>query len=214
MDKISSTKPWLIFGAGKGIGRYLTDIALKQKRPITALIRNEQQAIELCSIGVNVIQGDACDSRSIEKAIEHAGENPIVFSTIGGGNSDHYGNIAIIDALEKAQISRMLLVTSIGCGDSWHTLSPRAKSLFGQSVRLKSLAESYLQTSTLDFTIVRPGGLTNQAGTGHCQRYQGEIHGMVSREDVALQLAHMAEDKEAYYQIYALVDPELKLHWN
>ncbi|MBC8954171.1 SDR family oxidoreductase [Xenorhabdus sp. PB62.4] len=207
-------KPWLIFGAGKGVGRHLVTIALEQNRPVTALIRNDQQALELNTAGVNVIHGDACDKKSIEKAISQAGENPIIFSTIGGGDADHYGNIAIIDVLEQAKISRMLLVTSIGCGDSWKTLSPRAKSLFGQSVRHKSLAESYLQTSTLDFTIIRPGGLTDQSGTGHCQRYQEEVHGMVSREDVAKQLAQMAEDEQTYYQIYALVDPELKPHWN
>ncbi|CDG20963.1 conserved protein of unknown function [Xenorhabdus poinarii G6] len=206
-------KPWLIFGAGKGVGRHLVTIALKQNRPVTALIRHTQQAIELSELGVNVIRGDACDKKSIEKAVTLAGENPIVFSTIGGGDADHHGNMAIIDALEQAQISRLLLVTSIGCGESWKTLSARAKSLFGQSVRHKSLAESYLQTSTLDFTIVRPGGLTDQPGTGHCKRYQEEIHGMVSREDVAKQLAQMAEDEQTYDQIYALVDPALKPHW-
>ncbi|MDC9589632.1 SDR family oxidoreductase [Xenorhabdus sp. XENO-10] len=205
-------KPWLIFGAGKGVGRHLVTIALKQNRPVIALIRNAQQAVELSAIGVNVIHGDACDRISIEKTIAQAGENPVVFSTIGGGDADHYGNIAIIDALEQAQISRLLLVTSIGCGESWKTLSARAKSLFGQSVRHKSLAESYLQTSTLDFTIVRPGGLTDQSGTGHCKLYQEEIHGMVSREDVAKQLAQLSEDEQTYYQIYALVDPELKPH--
>ncbi|CEE90232.1 conserved hypothetical protein [Xenorhabdus nematophila str. Anatoliense] len=207
-------KPWLIFGAGKGVGHHLVTIGLNQNRSITALIRNEQQAEELSALGVNVIHGDACDKSTIEAAITKTGENPVVFSTIGEGNADHYGNIAIIDALEKTQISRMLLVTSIGCGESWKTLSPRAKSLFGQSVRHKSLAESYLQTSTLDFTIIRPGGLTDQPGTGNCQRYQNEIHGMVSRKDVAEQLAQMAEDEQTYYQIYALVDPELKPHWN
>ncbi len=206
-------KPWLIFGAGKGVGRHLVTIALKQNRPVTALIRHAQQAIELGELGVNVIRGDACDKKSIEKAVTLTGENPIVFSTIGGGDADHHGNMAIIDALEQAQISRLLLVTSIGCGESWKTLSARAKSLFGQSVRHKSLAESYLQTSTLHFTIVRPGGLTDQPGTGHCKRYQEEIHGMVSREDVAKQLAQMAEDEQTYYQIYALVDPALKPHW-
>ncbi|KLU16531.1 MULTISPECIES: SDR family oxidoreductase [Xenorhabdus] len=207
-------KPWLIFGAGKGVGRHLVTIALQQNRPVTALIRNPQQAAELSAAGVNVIHGDACDRKSIEKAIAQAGENPIVFSTIGGGNSDHHGNMAIIDALEQAQITRMLLVTSIGCGESWKTLSARAKSLFGQSVRHKSLAESYLQTSTLNFTIIRPGGLTDQSGTGHCKRYQVEVHGMVNREDVAEQLAQMAEDERTYYQTYALIDPELKPYWN
>ncbi|MBD2781212.1 SDR family oxidoreductase [Xenorhabdus szentirmaii] len=207
-------KPWLIFGAGKGVGRHLITIAQEQNRPVTALIRNEQQAIELSSMGINVVRGDACNKKDIETAVTQAGKNPIVFSTIGGGNADHYGNMAIIDTLEQAQISRLLLVTSIGCGENWKTLSPRAKSLFGQSVRHKSLAESYLQTSTLNFTIIRPGGLTEQAGTGHCQRYQSEIHGIVSRKDVAEQLAQMAEDEQTYHQIYALVDPELKPHWS
>ncbi|WP_350304775.1 NAD(P)-binding oxidoreductase [Photorhabdus viridis] len=206
-------KPWLIFGAGSGIGRHLVTIALQQKRPITALIRNSQQAFELSALGVKVIHGDACDVINVEKAALSAGSEAIVFSTIGGIDSDLFGNMTIIDAIEKTGITRMLLVTSIGCGESWKTLSPRAKSLFGQSVRRKSMAESYLQTSSLNYTIIRPGGLTDKPGTGHCQRYQHEMHGVVSRKDVAHQLAIMAEEESSYQQIYALIDPELKPDW-
>ncbi|KAA1188631.1 NAD(P)-binding oxidoreductase [Photorhabdus heterorhabditis] len=206
-------KPWLIFGAGNGIGRHLVAIALQQKRPVIALIRNSQQACELSNLGVRVIQGDACDAESVEKAVQNAGSKAIVFSTIGGVDSDLLGNMTIIDAIEKAGIIRMLLVTSIGCGESWKTLSPRAKSLFGQSVRRKSMAESYLQTSSLNYTIIRPGGLTDKPGTGHCQRYQNDIHGVVSRKDVAHELAVIAEEESSYQQIYALVDPELKPDW-
>ncbi|ETS30287.1 hypothetical protein BB987_00155 [Photorhabdus temperata] len=206
-------KPWLIFGAGSGIGRHLVTIALQQKRPITALIRNSQQAFELNALGVKVIQGDACDAINVEKAVQDAGSEAVVFSTIGGVDSDLFGNMTIINTIEKTGITRMLLVTSIGCGEGWKTLSPRAKSLFGQSVRRKSMAESYLQTSSLNYTIIRPGGLTDKPGTGHCQRYQNDIHGVVSRKDVAHQLAIMAEEESSYQQIYALVDPELKPDW-
>ncbi|MCG3470639.1 SDR family oxidoreductase [Xenorhabdus bovienii] len=87
-------KSWLIFGAGRGVGRHLATMALQQNRPVTALVRNVQQAVELSTMGANVIHGDACDKKSIEKAIAQAGENPIVFSTIGGGNADHHGNMA------------------------------------------------------------------------------------------------------------------------
>ncbi|MCC8374798.1 MULTISPECIES: NAD(P)-binding oxidoreductase [Photorhabdus] len=206
-------KPWLIFGAGSGVGRHLVTVALQQKRPVIALIRNFQQATELSALGVKVIQGDACNAEDVEKTVQHVSSEAIVFSTIGGIDSDLFGNMTIIDAIEKTGITRMLLVTSIGCSEGWKTLSPRAKSLFGQSVRLKSMAESYLQTSSLNYTIIRPGGLTDKPGTGHCQRYQHEIHGAVSRQDVAHQLATMAEEESSYQQIYTLVDPELKPDW-
>ena len=103
----------------------------------------------------------------------------------------------------------MLLVTSIGCGDSWPTLSPAARAAFGQAVREKSLAESWLQTSNLTYTLIRPGGLLDQPATGKAICLQTEAHGLVTREDVAIHLSQMIEDPTTYHQIYALVDPGL-----
>lgn len=105
----------------------------------------------------------------------------------------------------------MILVTSLGCGDSWPFLSSRAKAAFGQAVREKSLAESWLQTSRLDYAILRPGGLLNGAATGQAQRIQAqECHGFVMRADVAKHIHELATAPALNNQIYSLVEPGLK----
>ncbi len=88
--------------------------------------------------------------------------------------------------MELAGLKRLLLVTSLGCGDSWQYLPQRARAAFGHEVRLKSLAESWLQTSALEWTILRPAGLQDGEATGQAVLSQGEeVHGLVRRADVA-----------------------------
>lgn len=208
-------KPWLIFGAGHGVGAHLLSLAnqhataASNPRSVTLLIRNPQQAETLRSQGLTVVCGDACDPASVLEACQLAGPEAAIISTLGSRSADYQGNRLIIDTAEKTGIKRMLLVTSIGCGDSWPTLSPAARAAFGQAVREKSLAESWLQTSGLVYTLVRPGGLIDQPATDNAVCLQAEAHGLVTREDVARHLSKMIEDTATYHQIYALIDPEL-----
>ena len=105
----------------------------------------------------------------------------------------------------------MILVTSLGCGDSWPFLSERAKAAFGQAVREKTLAESWLQTSQLDYAILRPGGLLDGAATGKAQRIQNqECHGFVNRADVAAHIHELANAPALNHQVYSLIEPDLK----
>ena len=203
--------PWLIFGAGgTGVGALTADIALQQQRPVYALVRNPQAAERLREQGVQVVIGDACDVDRVKEVCTLAGKHAQVISTLGG-LAEYLANRTIIDTAEGTGMTRMILVTSLGCGDSWTWLSERAKAAFGQAVREKSLAESWLQTSTLDFAIIRPGGLLNGAPTGKAERTQGvEVHGLVMRADVAAHVAELAGQPTLNKQVYSLVEPGLK----
>lgn len=203
--------PWLIFGAGgSGVGALTVDRALAEQRPVFAVVRNPEAAERLQAKGVQVLIGDACDAQCVAKACEAAGATATVISTIGGAH-DYLAHRTMIDEAEKAGISRMILVTSLGCGDSWAYLSPRARAAFGQAVREKTLAESWLQTSTLDYAILRPGGLLNGEATGKAQRFQHqEVHGFVQRADVAAHIQALANAPALNQQVYSLVEPELK----
>ncbi|ATF94609.1 SDR family oxidoreductase [Cedecea neteri] len=203
--------PWLIFGAGgKGVGALTAKLALAENRPVVALVRNEEAAAKLREAGAQVIIGDACDSDAVTEACRLAGKETTVISTMGGAQ-DYLAHRTVIDCAEKAGISRMVLVTSLGCGESWAYLSDRAKAGFGQAVREKSLAESWLQTSILAFAIVRPGGLLHGEPTGKAVLSQApEIHGMVMRADVAAHVAELAKAPHLNGQVYGLVEPGLK----
>lgn len=199
----------LIFGAGSGVGAELVALTA-QERPVVTLIRNAEQAQTLRALGVTVIDGDALDPADVLQACEMAGSAAQIVSTLGGKLADYTANRLIIDTAEQAGIRHMLLVTSIGCGDSWPTLSTRAKQAFGQAVREKSLAESWLQTSTLDWCILRPGGLMNGDATGKAHLIQTEAHGRVRRSDVALHIQHLLASGEGWGKIFALCDSTLE----
>lgn len=202
---------WLVFGAGgSGVGALVARQALARAERVTALVRNAEAAQRLSQQGVQVVSGDACDAEAVSAACALAGASACVISTMGGAQ-DYPAHRTVIDCAERAGLTRMVLVTSLGCGDSWRFLSPRARAAFGQAVREKSLAESWLQTSTLDFAILRPGGLLNGAASGLAERSQDkEVHGFVMRADVAAHALELAAAPALNRQIYALIQPDLK----
>jgi NmrA-like family. len=120
--------PWLIFGAGgSGVGALMLAHALNERRPVYAVIRKPDVAERLTQQGVTVFTGDACNTELVTLACEAAGANATILSSIGG-TQEYLAHRTVIDAAEKAGLSRMILVTSLGCGDSWRWLSPRARS--------------------------------------------------------------------------------------
>lgn len=205
----------LIFGASRGLGRAFTDQALRQGHRVVALVRSPEMAAELNTLGVEVVRGDALDEAAVAQACLLAGSEAQVVSTLGSFRQaqpvDYQGNRHVIDAMEQAGLKRLLLVTSLGCGDSWQYLPERAREAFGHEVRLKSLAESWLQTSRLSWTILRPAGLQDGEATGRAVLSQGkEVHGLVRRQDVAIQGLQLLTNEQALGQIYAIGEPGLQ----
>ncbi|MGY6040702.1 SDR family oxidoreductase [Aeromonas sp. AE23HZ002T15] len=205
----------LIFGASRGLGRAFTEQALRQGNRVVALVRNADIAAELHALGVEVVQGDALDAAAVAQACLLAGSDTRVVSTLGSFRQtqpvDYQGNRLVIDEMERAGLKRLLLVTSLGCGDSWQYLPERAREAFGHEVRLKSLAESWLQTSSLEWTILRPAGLQDGEATGKAVLSQRqEVHGLVRRQDVALRGLQLLTDQQALGQIYAIGEPGLQ----
>lgn len=110
--------PWLIFGAGgSGTGAKVLELALAEQRPVLAVVRNPQSVAALEAKGVRVFAGDACDAAAVADACHAAGPDALIVSSMGG-TQDYLAHRTVIDAAEKAGIGRMILVTSLGCGDS------------------------------------------------------------------------------------------------
>jgi len=109
----------------------------------------------------------------------------------------------------------MILVTSLGCGDSWVTLSDRAKKVFGFAVREKTLAEVWLQTSCLKYAILRPGGLIDGSATYNAKFYsKQEVHGYVMRSDLASIILDLSDQSDLPNNEYSIVDPDLVVERN
>ncbi|OAN13348.1 flavin reductase [Photobacterium jeanii] len=207
-------KTVVIFGAASGLGAAMVEYFYHQDCKVIAVARNPQKKPKLAELSIESLACDAVDEAQVKQTVAALPSDAWVISTMGSYKAevpvDYIGHRNLINALEANEIKRFLLVTSLGCGDSWQYLSERAKQGFGFVLRDKSLAESWLQTSTLDYTILRPGGLKDGDVTEQGVLSQGvETHGVITRSEVA-RLAHqllVADDSLG--QIYQCVDPNL-----
>lgn len=210
---------WIVFGAGSGVGLELVKKLRASGKSVYALIRSEKYMDNLQEMGVVVVQGDVMsidDVRNIflESKKEYSDSRPIVVSTIGGRpkegeeRSDYKGNLNIIDLAKEFQTERMVLVTSIGCGDMRKNMSESAIRAFGSALLSKTKAEDYLIAQNIPYTIVRPGGLVSKPATGKAELMEGnDIHGMVTREDVADSIVRVLADEKTLGKILCVVDP-------
>jgi len=160
-----------IFGATGNTGLELVKQALEKGHHVTAFVRNpSRMAIEHDRIAL--VTGDAFDPASVAEAIQ--GQDAVVCAL---GSSDlkkttirTEGTANIIKAMKEQGIQRFLVVTSMGTGDSWDTLSLVNKFLY--ATLLKSSREDHeaqeaaVKESELDWTIIRPSGLTDEPRTG------------------------------------------------
>lgn len=205
----------LIFGASRGVGFELIKQALILNHQCIAVVRSQQNADKLNALGIKTLIGDANDAILVAQACTIAGKDSTIISTLGGNQANYHAQINIINQAEKIGISRMLLVTSLGCGNSWSTLSDRAKKAFGFAVREKTLAEVWLQTSTLHYEIFRPGGLVDGKPTHNAKCYdKQEVHGYVMRSDLADIMLEHAKKPILSCGAYSVVDPNLVIERN
>lgn len=209
-------KTLLIFGVSPklGTGYQLSQLAKKHQPNwrCIALVRDADFAQQLAQQGIETVVGDASDPDTVKQLCELAGADTTIVSTLGGATGNYQAQRIIIDSAEQIGIKNMVLVTSLGCGDSWPTLSDRAKQAFGQAVREKSLAEVWLQTSKLNYLILRPGGLVdgNATGQGQCY-YQQEVHGYIHRTELAAIILQKITDGQLDNRAYSVVDPSVTM---
>lgn len=201
-----------IWGASSGLGAAMVDYFYQQNIEVIAIAREPSKNPKLNNKKITTISCDAIDKDQVQTAVLALPENTLNISTMGSFGADipvdYIGHRYLIDALEKSTSQHLLLVTSLGCGESWKYLSERAKMGFGGAVREKTLAEAWLQSSALRYTILRPGGLKDGAATykGELSQYI-EVHGAIHRTEVARLSHELLLNPDNYGKIYQCVDP-------
>ncbi|MCE0495462.1 NAD(P)H-binding protein [Vibrio salinus] len=203
-----------IWGATGALGATMVRYFAGQNFNVIAIARSPDKDNVLTNSGIKTIQCNATDPEDVRMAVSLLPAGTWVVSAMGSFRDDvpvdYIGHRYLIDALESANPDRFLLITSLGCGDSWKYLSEPAKQGFGAIVREKSLAEAWLQSSRLDFTILRPGGLKNGDETHQGQLSQDiEVHGAITRGEVARISHKLLNDETSVGKIYQCVDPNL-----
>lgn len=172
-------------------------IALRLERLLTmrgdtavGLIRNPEQAGDLASNGATAVVIDLEKATVDELAAEVRGADAVVFAAGAGPGSgaarkdtvDRGAAALLADAAELAGVRRYLLVSAMNA-----TTEPPADpdDVFQVYLAAKGQSEADLRRRDLDWTVLRPGALTNDAGSGTVRLARSVPRGRVSRDDVA-----------------------------
>ncbi|CAA7620093.1 NAD(P)H-binding protein [Magnetospirillum sp. SS-4] len=201
----------LLFGARTGTGLELARLARAAGWRVTAMIRPSSAAAELIAMGCAVVEGDALDRARVGQAFSACAYPPVVVSTLGGGpagrTADHLGNAVVIDAARAFAAPRMLLVTSLGCGNSRVHASERLLAAIGDVLLAKTRAEDHLRTSGVPHVVIRPGGLVSDPPTGQGAIYaDARVHGRITRPDLAAVLLPCLTDARVLGRTLSAID--------
>jgi len=162
----------VIFGATGKTGIELVKQAIDKGHHVTAFIRNPDR-LEIEDKNITLVTGDVFDPISVSQAIK--GQDAVICALGSGSDLSKTtvrtaGTNNIIKSMNDHKIKRFIAVSAMGVGESWKNLSLLNKFFF--AVLLKSSREDHeaqeaaIIASDLEWTIVRPSGLTEKPLTG------------------------------------------------
>lgn len=213
----SSIETVLVAGASGGTGRELLDQLRGTDLRVRALTRSAGKVDSLERLGADeVVVGDLLRQADADRAVSGV---DVVLCAVGtrpgpgvlvGELVDGEGVINLIDAASEAGVERFVLESSIGVGDSAAGMPRPFRLLMGRILDAKDRAEAHLRESGLIYTVLRPGGLTNDPPTGEvCVGEGGDsVSGRIPRADVARLMAAAPFTPEAENRTFEVVSRE------
>jgi uncharacterized protein YbjT (DUF2867 family) len=194
----------LVAGANGTTGRIIIEL-LKDSdvyRPI-AMVRKQEQKDRFEKENVSVVLAD------LEQDLNHAVTNAdkVIFAAGSKGKNvigvDQEGAKRLIDASKNAGAKKFIMLSTMGADD------PSVSDTLEDYLRAKQNADNYLKDSGLNYTIVRPGSLTDKEGTGKIQlKEKIENHGSITRADVAETLVKALKDDVKHNQVFEILAGE------
>lgn len=201
----------LVVGANGQIGKHLvTFIQDNDQLEAKAMIRKKEQATYFVERNAETVIVDLEDDiDSIAKAAE--GVDAVVFTAGSGPKTgkdktimvDLDGAVKTIEAAKKAGVKRFIMISSF---DTRREAIQEAPDSFAPYVAAKHYADEWLRATDLDYTIIHPGGLTNEVGTGQIEAGMDVDRGQISREDVAKVIEACLEDKNTIGKEFQIVN--------
>lgn len=201
-----------IVGAHGNIAMLLHPILIERGYQVRGIIRKEEQADELRRLGVEPV---VCDIETMDDISDAVGRvDAVLFAAGAGAGSgaerkwtvDRDGAIKLIVAARKNGITRYVMISAMKLDE------PRGSEVFQVYQKAKAEADEALRKSGLKYTILKPGRLTDDPGTGMVTLGRGLPPGEIPRLDVASTLAHLLENPQTAGLTLDLVSGETPVH--
>ena len=193
-----------IAGGHGQVARRLARRLVERGDTVFGLIRKREHAEDLRADGSEpvLIDLEAAGPEEIAEAIK--GADAVVFAAGAGPGSgaerkltvDRDGAIKLLEAARSAGVQRYVIVSSVGAESP-----PDDDDVFSVYLRAKAEADAAVMASDRDWTVVRPGMLTDDPSTGHALVQTDPIRESVARDDVAAVLAAVLHEPASTRQI-------------
>lgn len=200
----------LVAGSHGQIGQRLVHRLHARGHEVVAMIRSADQADELRDLGAEPVVADV-EGDLGEQLGEVLTDLDAIVYTVGAGPGsgpepkdavDRAGSDKLVDLAERHGIERYVLVSTIGAHDP-----SQASGDFRAYLEAKRAADDRLRASDLTWTIVRPGRLTDDPGTGQVTvRHEPGGSGSVPRDDVAAVLVEVVERDDLGGAVFELFE--------
>lgn len=157
-----------VFGATGGTGLQVIEQALQAGHEVTVLARDPSKLAPLQD-KIRVIAGNILEVPDVAKALEQAEAVICSLGTTSNNPKDvvSSGTKNIIASMKTKNVKRLMVITSLGVGDSKDQVPLAFKILMNTVLKSvmadKNVQETLVKESGLEWTIIRPGGLTNSA---------------------------------------------------
>jgi uncharacterized protein YbjT (DUF2867 family) len=204
---MSEIKNVLVAGANGTTGRIIIDLLRRSGvyQPI-AMVRKQDQKDHFEKQGVSTVLAN------LEEDLSHAVKNvdKVIFAAGSKGKNvigvDQEGAKRLSNAAKEAGLKKFVMLSSMGADN------PSVSDELEDYLRAKQNADDYLRLSGLNYSIVRPGHLTDDDGTGKIQLNEKlKIQGSISRADVAKTLVEALEEDVKQNQVFEILSGEVPI---
>jgi len=190
----------IVIAGGHGkIARILSRHLADRGDDVVGLIRNPDHAADLRAAGAEPVIFDLERGTADELARIVEGADAVVFAAGAGPGSgaarkdtvDRGGAVLLADAAEAAGVRRYVMVSSMGAAKGGAGIEDEVFAAYQEA---KKAADEDLMSRDLDWTVIRPGGLTDEPGTGMVTMAPETGRGTIPREDVARVICAVLDD--------------------
>jgi nucleoside-diphosphate-sugar epimerase len=203
-----------IAGAHGNIALRLTRLLAAEDDEVIGLIRSADHASEVIEAGAAPVLCDLEHASVEEVATAIDGAEAVVFAAGAGPGSgadrkltmDRDGAIKLLHAATSVGARRYLMISGAGVESP-----PAGDEVFEVYLRAKAQADAAVVASDREWTIIRPGGLTDDPATGHVRIDADPYSGSVPRDDVASVLARLLADPRSVGRVLYVNSGELSI---
>lgn len=201
----------LVIGANGQVGRKIVKELADSNHKATAMVRKEEQVDKLKEIGAdNVVLANL--EEDFSSAFDDV--DAVIFAAGSGGSTgadktmtvDLYGSIKAVDYAMDKGVKRFVQLSSVGSANP-----DEQEDKIKHYMVAKGVADRHLQQTDLDYTIVRPGPLSNDEAKGEIKishEFPGIGDGSIPRADVAHILVDVLDRNNTYRKTFEVIEGE------